>query len=292
VARSLTPEEKAKWFEHNVYYALSSSDEFVWLYSEKMNWWKNVDLPPGMREAVESARKKLAERKPLGFEMAEMLKAAKEKQEAEIRAKLIKRTGQIPRLPAGQQPPVIDGRLDDAAWQAVKPLEDFIGYATLKDPRPQARTVARVAYDDQNLYIAFQCAEPKKRQMKIIGQKRDDPVWEGDSLDIFLTKGASPTPYVHFILSAGNVQWDALYTDHNDMGFDPKWQSATAIGDEGWTAEVAIPWAEIGIPTPQPGTKLGANLCRQRIPGREQTCWSQTITGFMDEKNFGTWEFK
>lgn len=40
-------------------------------------------------------------------------------------------------------------------------------------------------------------AEPKKAAMKLVGQRRDDPVWEGDSVDIFLSVGETDTPYVH-----------------------------------------------------------------------------------------------
>ena len=72
-ARALTPEERAQWFEHNVYYALQTSDEYVWLYSENMNWWENRDLPPGLRTAVESAKRKQAQQEPLGFEVADRL---------------------------------------------------------------------------------------------------------------------------------------------------------------------------------------------------------------------------
>jgi len=79
-AQSLTPEEREKWFKHNTYYALQTSDEYVWLYSEKMDWWANRDLPPGLRESVESAKQKLANREPLGFEMANLQKAAKAKE--------------------------------------------------------------------------------------------------------------------------------------------------------------------------------------------------------------------
>jgi hypothetical protein len=127
--------------------------------------------------------------------------------------------------------------------------------------------------------------------MKIVGDQHDASVWEGDSVDIFLTQGVTPTPYVHLILNPKNARWDALYTTANEMDFNPQWQSATTVGDAEWTAEVAIPWAEVGIKPPAPGDKLGANLCRQRLPGGEQTCWSQTIGGFVEEKSFGTWEF-
>lgn len=291
-ARMLTPEERTKWFEHNTYYALQSSDEYVWLYSEQMNWWTNERLPAGLREAVESAKRKLTNREPLGFEMADILEAAKEKQEAELRAKLLRRTADIRHLAEGEKPPVIDGQLDDPVWQAAEPLEEFVRYVTFEDVKPQAPTRARVAYDDRNLYVAFQCVEPQVAGLKIVGERRDDSVWMGDSVDIFLTQGTEPIPYVHLILNPKNVQWDALHTTADDLDFNPQWQSATSIGDDEWTAEIAIPWAEVGLQPPAPGDKRGANLCRQRIPGEEQTCWSQTIGGFVEEKSFGTWVFR
>src|SRR5690606_31507968 len=51
VSIGLTPEDRARWFEHNTYYALQASDEYVWLYSENMNWWTKKNLPPGLEEA-------------------------------------------------------------------------------------------------------------------------------------------------------------------------------------------------------------------------------------------------
>jgi len=33
----MTPEERAQWFEHNTYWALYTTDEYVWCYSERMN---------------------------------------------------------------------------------------------------------------------------------------------------------------------------------------------------------------------------------------------------------------
>jgi hypothetical protein len=64
----MTPEERAKWFEHNTYWALYTTDEYVWCYSERMNWWKN-QTPPGLEEAVVRARQKIVEGKPLGFDI-------------------------------------------------------------------------------------------------------------------------------------------------------------------------------------------------------------------------------
>ncbi len=71
----LTPEERARWFEHNTYWALYTTDEYVWSSSERMNWWKD-QTPPGLEAAIVNARQKIAARQPLGFEIEQLLEAA------------------------------------------------------------------------------------------------------------------------------------------------------------------------------------------------------------------------
>ena len=71
----MTPEERAKWFEHNTYWALYTTDEYVWCYSERMNWWKD-QTPPGLEAAIVNARQKIAEGKPLGFDIEPLIEAA------------------------------------------------------------------------------------------------------------------------------------------------------------------------------------------------------------------------
>jgi len=74
----LTPAEKAKWFEHNLYYALIASDEYVWLYSEDLNWWTGEKVPVGFPEALERAREKVRKQAPLGFNIEDMLERARD----------------------------------------------------------------------------------------------------------------------------------------------------------------------------------------------------------------------
>ncbi len=72
----MTPEERARWFEHNTYWALYTTDQYVWCYSERMNWWKD-ETPPGLEGAIVSARQKFFEGKPLGFEIEPLIEAVK-----------------------------------------------------------------------------------------------------------------------------------------------------------------------------------------------------------------------
>ena len=68
----LTPEERARWFEHNTYWAFYTTDQYVWCYSERMNWWKDQS-PLGLEAAIVSARQKIAEGKPLGFDIEPLI---------------------------------------------------------------------------------------------------------------------------------------------------------------------------------------------------------------------------
>jgi hypothetical protein len=82
----LTPEQQLKFFEHNVFYALTTSDEYVWCYSERMNWWlppekagKDRVLPPGVEKALVSARQKYQQGRPLGYDIKDMIEDARKK---------------------------------------------------------------------------------------------------------------------------------------------------------------------------------------------------------------------
>lgn len=286
----LTPEQQAKWFEHNTYWALKTADEFVWLYSEKMNWWTNTDVPPGMEEAIIRARAAIAESRPLGWDMKDLMASVQEKRRAAIAEKLIKRTAEIPAFKTTA--PKLDGLLTDEAWQGAAKLPNFVGYFGSTDDNIKAKTSAFVTYDAANVYIALSGAEPEVGKLLSIGSNPDEAVWNGDSYDLFLSGDEKGLPYYHFIINPKNLHWDAVFATDNDMSYNPKWQSATRVGDKEWVAEIAIPWAELKI-APQPGLRIKANLCRQRRVGEgELSSWSQDLTGFMEPEQFGTWVLK
>ena len=77
----LTPEQRAMWFEHNVYYALKTADEYAWIYSEGPNWWTGEKVPEGYFDALLRAKKKVDDLQPLGFGVESMLEEARDKAE-------------------------------------------------------------------------------------------------------------------------------------------------------------------------------------------------------------------
>ncbi|MBC7327080.1 hypothetical protein H5T87_03065 [bacterium] len=85
----LAPDERTRWCEHNVYYALYTTDEYVWCYSERMDWWgtqKGSDwyglIPQGAEEAIRSARNKIDKGEPLGFGIKDVIEAGQTRMHA------------------------------------------------------------------------------------------------------------------------------------------------------------------------------------------------------------------
>jgi hypothetical protein len=81
ISNYMTPQQQDKWFEQNVYYSLKTSDEYVWLYGQHMNWWTGKGLPAGIIEAITSAKSKLENGQPLGFDTAKIFQEANANQQ-------------------------------------------------------------------------------------------------------------------------------------------------------------------------------------------------------------------
>ena len=287
----LTPEERPKWFEHNVYWALYSADRYVWCYSERMHWFRNQNIPPGCEDAIRSARKKLDAGEGLGLDIKPLVEVGGQRQQEEVQKRLKRRTAEIERLPQGVAPPQVDAALDDAAWKQTKPLEPLVALAG-NEQKLGAQTTAWVTYDATALYVAFRCEEPQVKRMQISGAKHDDDVWRGEDVEVMVAPPGKTQPFFHFMLNPRGVHWDGLNGDSSTLSYNPEWSHAARIGAKEWTAEMAIPWAALKMPMPKPGVRLRANLCRQRHHVRELSAWSPMVKGFLEHKLFGVWVFE
>ena len=89
-------------------------------------------------------------------------------------------------------PPVIDGKLDDAIWQKVPWTPAF---SRSNGPQPGTqKTRAKLAWDDQNLYAAFEVEDddivtrdPKDNH---VYTEDDDTLYMSEVVEIFLDADA------------------------------------------------------------------------------------------------------
>jgi hypothetical protein len=289
----MTPEQQAQWFEHNVYWALETTDKYVWCYSERMNWWKNESVPAGSEQAIVSARAKVAAGQPLGFDLAPVVASAEAREKEAQAARFKKRAADIARLPGDVPIPVIDGKLDDAAWQRLTALDEFVPLASMSNAL-KADTRVCVAWNQDGLYLAFRCAEPDVTQIKSVGKDHDADIFGGDVVEMFFAPEGVSGPVYHFAVNPAGVFWDAVHGagGETDLSYNPQWACAAATGTDGWTAEAIIPWAALKMQPPAAGAMLLADLFRERAAGNELSAWSPTARLFLEPEHFGTWTLK
>jgi photosystem II stability/assembly factor-like uncharacterized protein len=165
--------------------------------------------------------------------------------------------------------PYLDGDLDDACWQNVKPLllDNAVG-----DTAKAYTTQALFAYDQEFFYIALKCQHPRGKQVAPVKVRpRDADVEPYDRVSILLDLDRDYTTCFHLqIDQRGCVREDCC----GDLSWNPRWFVAVKSAEDCWQIEAAIPLGEL---TGQPialNSAWAFNVVRI-VPGQGVQSWSQ-----------------
>lgn len=141
--------------------------------------------------------------------------------------------------------PIIDGRLDDAAWQQAAVLKDFYQIQPGENIAPSQPTEVLLGYDAKTLYIAYRAMdEPSKVQASV---PRRDQIWSDDNVGMFLdTFNDKRRAYALFFNPLG-VQADGILTEGGDEDYsvDIVMDSKGVMTENGYTVEIAIPFKSL-----------------------------------------------
>ena len=173
--------------------------------------------------------------------------------------------------------PAVDAKLDDAVWSRARWTPAF----RQPDDKPldvRFRTRAKMLYDKENLYVAFEVLDPSINNDKT---GRDAELWRKDVVEVYLDPGRDGKDYVELQFSPAGEIFDAHFSSRRQ----PEWKEAakrlTMAGlevkvaadgtvnkpgdkDRLWTVEAKIPFAQIpGVKgAPAHNTTWGLNLYR------------------------------
>lgn len=140
----------------------------------------------------------------------------------------------------------IDGSLDEPAWAAAEPFEDFVQIFPGEGTKPSERTVVRVLYDDRNLYVGIICFDREPEQvMRPLGRR--DTIPYSDTVTVIIDSQHDHRTGYAFALNAAGVQQDGLYyeDDSYTKTWDAVWDGRAVMHPDGWSAEMAIPLAAL-----------------------------------------------
>ena len=144
-------------------------------------------------------------------------------------------------------PPVIDGILDDEVWKNAPSVSDFIQFEPDKGIPASVRTVAKILYDNDYIYVAFLCYDPEPEKIELEA-RRDRLMMGVDSVTVDLDTFNDDRTMYYFRTNQLGVQHDGRVTDNGliaDTNWDGIWKSAGARIEEGWSAEMAISFTSV-----------------------------------------------
>lgn len=195
------------------------------------------------------------------------------------------------RAPRAARTPEIDGELNDEIWDRASETERFVDTMTGAVSEPEV--TARLAWDDTNLYVAFEVEDDYLRA----DLSGDDPhLWEQDTVELMLDPGGDGLDYFELQLAPSEEIFDTRFERRR---FPPpfgrsQWSSelrgATVVrgtlnddeSDEGYTAELAIPWASFA-PNERPSAgqewRIALYVLDARPNGQGGVGWSPPLVG-------------
>ena len=121
---------------------------------------------------------------------------------------------------------VIDGKLDDAAWAAAKPISDFHQQVPDEGTTPTERTELRILYDGDAIYVGARMydtagADGVRKLLARRDQLLDDNA--SDKIALVFDPYHDRQTRVWFELNPLGVKGDHL---NGDASFDPVWEGA------------------------------------------------------------------
>ncbi len=194
-------------------------------------------------------------------------------------------------IPRALTAPNIDGKFEtEDAWKDALVLDDFT--QTLTGAGSELTTATRLMWDDDNLYVAMRA---KDNYLQSKYTEHDDELWHEDAFEIFLDPGGDKKHYYEIQVNPAGVVFDSYLPRYRKN--TNEWSSGVVVktgiegtlndssgDDTGWTAEIAIPFANLdkgGGTPPKRGDEWKINFFRINVTADKPiyTAWSPPLRG-------------
>ncbi len=172
---------------------------------------------------------------------------------------------------------VIDGNLDEPEWSLAQPATGFIQQEPLMGEPSTERTEVRFLYDDENLYLGVFCFDSRGPEgITVTDISRDYSPRESDTFTmVFDTFNDKRNSFI-FGTNPGGAKRDgqtAGDSERRNYDWNTVWHVKTKITEQGWQAEIAIPFRSLRFRDVEEQV-WGVNFSRRIRSKNEYTHWS------------------
>ncbi len=180
----------------------------------------------------------------------------------------------------------IDGKLDDRDWQNAETMTRFRPVHGSNAIRHQ--TGVKLAYDSENLYVAFECLESRPQEVKTTVKKHDSSSWEDNGIELFINDPIKGDNNIQLRVNAAGVVCDGITVAGQESGFNRGFDTAakvkTSVADDRYFVEMRIPSTSITGGRFKPGTVLKINAMRcRRVGNDDKETETSTLSGDIEQ---------
>ena len=209
-----------------------------------------------------------------------------------ICAQAISQTKQLQAVKTSQ-PPKIDGSLDDPAWQSAVVATEFIQNFPQTGQPASAKTEVRILYDNNAIYIGAKMFDKPDLIRKQITSRDGEAKADADYFSVFFDTYKDGQNGFQFLVTPSNVQTDAKmaanqqldYGEYGDKTWEAVWQSKTSIVEDGWIAEIRVPYISLRFAKKEV-QEWGLQLLRFMRRNNESSFWNfvdPNVNGFVNQ---------
>lgn len=143
----------------------------------------------------------------------------------------------------------VDGKLTENAWAKTIPITLVFPWDSQTGKKQ--KTTVRLLYDEENLYVGYDCEDS---DITAHYEKRDDPTFMDDCVEIFIRPSDTSTHYVGLEMNVMGALLDYFFPFPNELdrslNLDGVQLKTTLRGllnqrndqDQGWSLELALPF--------------------------------------------------
>ncbi len=169
--------------------------------------------------------------------------------------------------------PVIDGNLDEAAWNIATVSDSF--WISSQQRKPSENTEVLVFADNDKLYFGFRCYDAQPEEIIALQTTRDGSLGFDDHVTVQLDTFHNHRTISEYTINAIGTQSDAIAGGRaRKIEWKGDWDAAVQRTDYGWSAEIAIPYSILNYRAGD--SVFGVNFVRYQHRTREYSYWADT----------------
>ncbi|MFQ5639333.1 MAG: DUF5916 domain-containing protein [bacterium] len=173
---------------------------------------------------------------------------------------------------------VLDGRLDEPAWQEADSTDGIFWQAIPRQGMPSTeRTVIRILYDAKKIYIGARLYDSEPDKLIAAGLEQDFRTQDSDILGIALDTYWDKQNSFLFAINPAGAIFDAQA--FNDQAYvNRAWEGIvevkTSLFKQGWIVEMAIPTTTLRFNQTEGEQTWGLNFSRRIRRRSEDSNWA------------------